>query len=465
MKSRFLFVGILVLLFVCVSVFFLLYDTEKPNASETQAADSNSGKQLAAADKIVRKEKARGTPVATPASPLPEETRDYLPPQTSEALMAKFDANYRSGWGGVYDLDAHYPRAEWLQRVLDKGGIIKDSGDYMYYLDMRGRLLRNQENPDEWRSGKYGIPITTDFDEYTEGFIQRKVWENRIIQKVSAENPNESLTTVYFPSNHPDKYLPVVGKMTFVRIAKNREGMRGSGAALTREQRRDLLEKGIEPEDIEIVYIDDDYNVLSEPPPILSMNQRERLRTLENLYSFNGVPLTPENFESVTRHPMPSKWLENYEKRQARETPPEIPDTDAIRTAARSAAAAERERFQQGLRELERLTTMSDAELEAELERRLTPQLRELPTAENIENMHWSEVQSAQMTPARFEAALKILQQHGSEAGLQRLIKADPKAAAKVQRFLEHSPETEQPPAQQPTPVPQKHRVLPESSH
>ncbi len=227
---------------------------------------------------------------------------------------------------------------------------------------------------------------------------------------------------------------------------------------LTVEQQDNLKNKGIEPEGIEIVYIDDDYNVLSEPPPLF--DEQKYIR--EHAISFEGIKLTPENYEQLLGHPAPNKWLENYQTREEVDVGTPMPDTEAIRTAARDAARQTQEQFQQGLRELERFANMSDAEIEAEIERRFTPQMPELPTAENIENRLWSEVQSAQMTPARFEAALKILEQYGPEEGMQKLTKADPKAAAQVQRIIGVPPDTERPPAQQHSPEPQRERVPPE---
>lgn len=89
---------------------------------------------------------------------------------------------------------------------------------------------------------------------------------------------------------------------------------------------------------------------------------------------------------------------------------------------------------------------MSDTEFQAELERRFTPQRPELPTAERLEKQLWSEAQSSIMTPARFEAALKILEQYGPEEGMRQLTQADPKAAAQVKRLFGGAPAPKQPP-------------------
>ena len=381
---------------------------------------------------VAHQKKAGRLPPKNAGSLRPAKSKYYQGIQTPEALITEFDAKYSPAWHTTFDLDAHYPKEEWLQRLLDKGAIVKDSGDYRYYLDLRAPLLEKKEKPEEWRSGKYGIPITTDFAEYEDGYLDRKVWENSIIQKVSAAHPETSLTTVYFPANHPDKYLPVIGKMTYVRLNEDRSSIRTSGVLLTKEQNYNLRHHGIEPEDIEIVYIDDAYNVLPEPPLLLET------QIFNTLTEFDGIKITPENYESVVGRRMPDKWLENYEEGQTREMQDTTlsPDIDAIRTAAGQAVQAEQEKFQQGLRELEKFVNMSDAEIEAELEQRFTPQIPELPTADGIENRLWSEIQSSVMTPARFKAALKILEAYGPEEGMRKLIQADPKAATQVKRIL-----------------------------
>jgi hypothetical protein len=363
-------------------------------------------------------------------------------PPTSESLIAEFDAVFMDRYPKLASLDEYYPKDKWLGTLLEKGAHFTDYSDYSYYLKLRRSVLQRKDKPDEWRSGAYGIPITTNFEEYADSFLDRKVWEYSIVQKVRAENPDTS-PTVYFPAEHPDKYLPAVGEVTYVNLGENRESMSTSGTLLTGEQWENLQKYGIEPEGIEIVYLDDDYNLLATPPPLVD----ERTFALQGVTEFDGVKVTPENYESLMGVPIPPEWLENYERREAEVTSTAPTDAnEAIRTAARNAMQAEQARFQQGLQELERFVNMSDAEFQAELDQRFTPQLPELLTAERLEKQLWSEAQSALMTPGRFEAALKILEQYGPEEGMRKLTKADPKAAAQVKRIFGDASAPEQPP-------------------
>ena len=251
--------------------------------------------------------KRKNHPLPESIVPMPYlDSPGYEGPQTPEALMAEFDSRYTGGgWGeeSTYTHDKNYPRAAYLQRILDKGAVIKDMGDYGFYMDVRGYLLKKKEQPDEWNSGKYGIPITNNFSEYEDGYLSRKVWENSILQQLSESNPNKSVT-LYFSSKHPDKYLPVIGKMTYVRMNENRDAIGTTGTTLTSKQRDNLLHKGIEPEDIEIIYIDRDYNIVS-PPPLVDPVER---RPLERHFGRRAQP--PASAPKNTPKPVPPKPVE-----------------------------------------------------------------------------------------------------------------------------------------------------------
>ena len=400
--------------------------------------------------------------IGTP--PKPEEPERYQGPQTPAALITEYDEAFMESVPESTEWDTHFPKSAFLQRVLDRGYEVKEERNYTWALTLRRDLIDLKEKPDMWRAGYHGIPITTDYEEYVDGYIDRKIWEHDIAMKVSKENPGYAATTVFFPSSHPDKYLPQAGKITYVRQRPD-GAMRTWGSPLTKEQRDNLLYEGKQPEEIEIVFIDDDYNVLSEPPEPydhqkwLERNSYDRMPY--GLRAPDGTPVTPERYAEIRGEPMSADMLQKYYEHT--ETEPPI-DVDGIRAAARDAALQTQEQFQQGLRELERFSNMSDAEVAVELERRLLPQLPGLPTDANIENRLWSEVQSAQMTPARFEAALKILEQYGPAEGMQKLAEADPKAAEQVKRIFGLPPETEHPPAQQPAPEPQNRHVPPESN-
>ena len=351
-------------------------------------------------------------------------------PQTAASLLDNFDAVFRDKHPKAAYLDEHYLTEVWLKTLLEKGAHFNNYNDYRFYLGVRKSLLRQKEKPEEWISGRHDLPITTNFEEYSDGFIDRKVWEYNIVQKVRAENPGTS-PTVYFDPHDPDKYFPIVGSMTYVNLGEDRGRMSTFGTMLTEEQRENLLNKGIKPKGIEIIYLDDDNNVLSEPPPLVD----ERQRDLENMVSFDGIKVTPENYERLLGQPAPDKWLESYEREQVRETQDTelFSDTDAIRTAAREAASAaqetaksEFEKFQQGMRQLEEFASMSDAEIEKTLEKQFRQKfLPQLPT-EALE----------QLTPERLENALGTLFQHGFDEGFRRISRDSPALAEQLKQYF-----------------------------
>ena len=380
--------------------------------------------------------KRKNHPLPEAIIPMPYlfDPKYYEGPQTPEALIAEFDSRYTGGGWGEASLVAHdesYPRAAFLQRILDKGAVVKDTADYGFYMDLRGHLLQIKEQPDEWHSGKYGIPITTNFAEYEEGFLSRKVWENSILQQVSEADPGKSVT-IYFSSKHPDKYLPVIGRMTYVRINENIGSIGTSGTTLTDEQRDDLLYRGIEPENIEIVYIDRDYNIVERPSPV----DRETLM-YKDVISIDGIRLTPENYEDVVGKPVSDAWLKIYEEREALEVSDPSMESDvnmdARREAAREAAAAapasakaEFEKFQQGMRQLEEFASMSDAEIEKSLENQFRQKFLPQHPLEQLEHF----------TPERLEKALGTLFQHGFDEGFRRISRDSPALAEQLKQYF-----------------------------
>ena len=70
--------------------------------------------------------------------------------------------------------------------------------------------------------------------------------------------------------------------------------------------------------------------------------------------------------------------------------------------------------------------TKSDAEIEADLEKQLTP---ELPTAEGVETQL-----NERFSPERLEKARQVLERYGPEEGIRRLREDDPEVAAQFER-------------------------------
>ena len=377
----------------------------------------------------------------------------YEGPQTVEAIMAALDDKYQNTFPRAAEMEAAYSRDSFLQRVLENGAVITETADYKYYMKMRDMLLYMKERPKDWQSGAFGIPVTTDFAEYEEGYLKRKVWEHQVMQHVSEANPGNSVH-IYFPVSHPHVYLPSIGELTYVyRSGSLTETM---GTMLTKEQRDNLVYNGIEPEGIEIVYIDEDYNVLSEAPQIWPKVVVDPKTGIASA-SYKGIPLTVENFESVVGHPMPAEWLED-KRTQHNDAP--IPPHDpyaARREAAREAAArevakAEFEKFQDSMRQRKEFETMADREVSRELARQFSKQFL-------------SKHSLKPGTSKQLENALELMFQHGFEKGFRRVRQDSPSIADQLERYLSetHRPPEPQKKPQRPTPSKSPESAPPET--
>ena len=86
----------------------------------------------------------------------------------------------------ISEIDARYPRAEWLQLLLDKGITIDDSFKYASLLSKRYTLALLEDNPDLQQSGLLNIPPTDDWETYKAAYIDKLVNDHTKIQ-ASAE--------------------------------------------------------------------------------------------------------------------------------------------------------------------------------------------------------------------------------------------------------------------------------------
>ena len=86
----------------------------------------------------------------------------------------------------ISEIDARYPRAEWLQLLSDKGITIDDSLEYASLLSKRYTLALLEDNPDLQQSGLLNIPPTDDWETYKAAYIDKLVNDHTKIQ-ASAE--------------------------------------------------------------------------------------------------------------------------------------------------------------------------------------------------------------------------------------------------------------------------------------
>ena len=361
----------------------------------------------------------------------PDKLFDYEGPQTAEALIAEYDQRWiNTSSQSVRDWDAHYPKAAWIDRIVSMGGEFQEMRDYDFYLKLRRDLIKHKETPEKWHSGAFGIPPTTNFEAYESAYISRKIWENQMRKKVRSDYPNEPRITTFFPSSQPDKYLPVVGNMTYVYRNPNSSGMKTYGTLLTPKQITNLRNKGIEPEGVEVVYIDDEYNVLTEKPKPYDHEEWLKNNTYdhvpEGLRAPDGTIVSSERYQEITGQEMSYEMRLKYDEYIGATTSAVDPAAEFARAAAeheaartREVARVEFERFQNEMRHTEKFESLAASEM-----------------SQALASQFLSQYAPKSATDKRLQTALQTMFQHGFEDGLRRLRKDDSALAAELERQL-----------------------------
>ena len=201
----------------------------------------------------------------------------YTGPQTVEALMEAFDARYssravntkwstasESSYGEkrhleftLVDIDAKYPREEWLQMFLNRGITIEDFETYNEYLNVRSDLvLKEFHTKDDWETVKAKY-IDTQIQKYQEQQVNQGVedWvvlgENRlpVIPGRMYVQKTESGSRIWHTTRSTSKSWD--GKT---------ESLSVKGTELSEKQKSDLLNNGVEPVGWEVVYLDEKGN-------------------------------------------------------------------------------------------------------------------------------------------------------------------------------------------------------------
>ena len=336
------------------------------------------------------------TEVTVTVEDVPSER--YTGPQTLEAVMEAFDEKYDRP--NLTRMDERYPRAEWLAMLLDKGVMFGDYGDYSLFMNDRGNLVNFEENGDwrQWRGETFD-----DWETFEEFYIDRTIWEEQ--QIAAARQSDPSVFGGVFVGPDKQTYLPGRANRVYVQ----REGRSASfqGAPLTQKQEWDIMLQGKHPEGYEIIYLDEDGTILSEPPPPIPPPTGEERRQLEawlkrgSSQQPSGVP--GQTFEDG------DYWGNGGQ------------DSSLADETARTAAQTAQERFEEAqAKALDRVTT-NDTEIGAELEKQLAPEGIEAELTEGL-------------SADRFDKVQQLIDEYGREEGLRRLRESDPDVARRFER-------------------------------
>ena len=139
------------------------------------------------------------------ASDVPASNRQYTGPQNAQELVNALDTDYNGGhpktevsishkvgWRKTTyssnltetEIDARYPRAEWLQMLLDRGITIENFGDYSRYLLQRHTLIFLEDNPNLRQLEILDIPPTDDLETY------KAVYLDKLVQRYTERQKN-----------------------------------------------------------------------------------------------------------------------------------------------------------------------------------------------------------------------------------------------------------------------------------
>ncbi len=345
--------------------------------------------------------------------------------QTVKDLMDSYQVAYlQNDWRRK--IDKRHPPEQWLQHLLDKGFTILNFGEYAQYMDARVRTDIFDKNPGRLRekSELYGIPVSN------KEKIKEVYLENHLL---FLKRKNDMERTVGEPVtggvNIGDKVLPFYKnrEVVYVQRIENSTSTRYYGTLLSPLQRFNLNFRGIEPEGIEIIYIDEMGNQLSDKPEPIT---RE---TVRNIMKEGEKPPPEEWWDKEAPVPDP----EDIEKFLPTENESIDTELEIRRQRAREefakldeVAQVEFEKFMQKVRQLEKFATMSDAEIAAEIEKQLLNQMfPDLQTEESLEEALREMITPKPLTSERYEKAMQTLERHGPKEGLRRLVKDDPELA------------------------------------
>ncbi len=138
----------------------------------------------------------------------PASDKKYTGPQNVQELMKALDEGYNKGCPKVKvsarkgsgietesyrsnfttsEIDARYPRAEWLQILLDRGIIIENFHEYVSYLSKRHTLALLEDNQDLRQSGILDIPPTDDWETYKASYIKKLVNDHTTLREAAEQ--------------------------------------------------------------------------------------------------------------------------------------------------------------------------------------------------------------------------------------------------------------------------------------
>lgn len=171
---------------------------------------------------------------------LPTELLQYtVVPQTVKALRSAYDEKYNERYaitsgsvsytlndGTIFEykvplplseVDAKYPRDEWLQMLANKGITIDNFEEYWTYLSKRGELVELEKKPEIWSSRLFSISPTDDWETYKAAYLKQ------MFEKL---NRNKSKVTLYGKTVVPKTVVPDVLRKHVEQLERHQRSLR-----------------------------------------------------------------------------------------------------------------------------------------------------------------------------------------------------------------------------------------------
>ena len=431
--------AILCLSVVSVSAFYVLRAYQQSSQTRDSSIQQSFGKEhppIRTGSEPVKGGFQHPFPGQRPATIRIKQTQKHQGPQTVEALLKSFGNMMKPD----SEVDEKYPPAAWLEMLLNRGVTIANFGEYSGYMNIRRNLVRLETEPDKWTSDLFGIAPTSDWESFKSLYIDRKIWENQ--QYSQAKEANPRIVGGMFTGPDKEIFLPFVPG----RVYLQQNGLAATlyGEVLDDAQKFNLLHKGIHPENYEVIYLDENYNPMSEPPVPIT---RERM--LENVTLPPGDWVPPEGWtpppglEEALRA---KGWTGTFFPQEDKVSPApttvesEIPREDDSPNSLldyapwMESADTPIERLKERQKDKPEQVREPALKSETDFEEQVTQgaqEHQELPTEESLET-----ALREQFSPERLNRAMSTLNRYGWEEGLHRLRKADAEVAEQLERVL-----------------------------
>ena len=357
-------------------------------------------------------------------------------PQTAESVLAAFAGleNHRDDYED--EVDAKFPPAKWIARLLDRGAIFEHYRDYSSYMNSRRTLIGMENDPEAWQSGGLGITPAKDWETFQDNYIDREIWEVQQYNAAKKADPNVRGGTFMGPNK--SVFLPFNGNNVYIDQS---DGTFASfGASLTIPEIRDLMFKGTHPEGLEVIYIDKEEGVfLHEEPPLLSWEAILEKAGPPPLGWENNLPEgwdpPPELIEVINNKYKVSDTVSPPLPDDPRIPPEPMSENVPIKDSRQDAwdFTTEEEGFLEWLTEYEMgLESDFDVQLESFLKEEGLIVPPEADFEKEIRNRFKADV----ITPTILDKAIETLERDGLTDGLRKLQKEDPEVAKVIAELI-----------------------------